>query len=172
MVKLIIVGILVLAIFIVLLRAMPSKVRKGCIGIMTIVILVFVAFVIYIITRPKPPKPNARFHNSKEIANYYGVIVPDIILVDSDYSSFDMPAFFTEYYKNTYIFPESVSMDERKNAVKMLNNLGMDKTGDGDVEAQLLEDGDGMEVDSGNTFKDINIIHEVSKRCRVEIQRV
>ena len=142
MVKQIIIGILALVLIIVLLRAMPSKFRKGCLGILTVTILVVAAFAIYIIMRPEPPKPNARFHNSNEIANYYGVIVPDIILVDSDYSAFEMPAFFTEYYENTYVFPESVSMEEREKTVSMLNNMGVDKTGDGDVEAQLLENGE------------------------------
>ena len=112
---------------------MLKKIVCGCL-IITIAFLALIAIVIF---KSGANEHNARFHNAQEIYDYYGVRIPNVLLVDSDYKSLSMPAFESEYYINTYTFIDSLSLKVKKKTVKALNSI----SGDNHVEAELSKDG-------------------------------
>lgn len=112
---------------------MMKKIGCGCL----IIILAFITLFAIVIFMSGSNEHNARFHNAQEIYDCYGVRIPDVVLVDSDYKSLSMPAFESEYYINTYAFIDSPSLKAKTRAVKALNNIG----GNNDVEAELSKDG-------------------------------
>lgn len=97
---------------------------------------------------------DARFHNAKEIEAYYGVKIPEVVLVDSDYKCLEAPAWFSEYYINTYRIKNHPSKKALSSAIAKLNKTY--EYSDGDVEASLLENDTKLQIkfhfvtDSGN----------------------
>lgn len=110
----------------------------GCLSIVAIIVLVaiFAVYMLSLIYYEGKPN-NARFHNAKEISDYYGVRIPEVELVDSSYKRLVMPAFTTEYYINTYTFKDSPSKNAIDNAIKRLNSV---EIGNNNVEAKLSDD--------------------------------
>lgn len=82
-------------------------------------------------------KHDARFHNAKEIKEYYGVKIPEVELIDSQYESMNTGAWLSEYYNNTYLLKNTLTQNTLNNAVKQLNSI--DLHDGGDVEAGLIE---------------------------------
>lgn len=121
---------------------MKKGCKKGFIGCFVCVALL-VAFCLWLLHgfdsfMPHNELRNAKFHNSKEISEFYHIDLPPFSIIDSTFAIFDRGDEYFEYYTNTYSFSADVSIHKKENAVKILNDI--DELS-GNVEAKLLNNG-------------------------------
>jgi len=121
---------------------MKKGCKKGIIGCI-VSVAVLVAFCFWLLNGvisflPHNEIRNAKFHNSKEISEFYHIELPPFSIIDSTFVFFDRGDEYFEYYTNTYSFSADVSIQKKENAVTELNNINVLS---GNVEANLLNNG-------------------------------
>jgi len=102
-------------------------------------------------------KPDVLILNSA--MRFFAKTVDDVVCVNPGQVVHKVAGTFSKFYIYPMDLPNPVKTEDSAELASK-------------VKKEEGEEGDDMEIDSDNKFKDINFIHEVSKRCRVEIQRV
>jgi len=97
-------------------------------------------------------KPDVLILNSA--MRLFAKTVDDVVCVNPGQVVHKVAGTFSKFYVYPMNLPNPVKIEDSELSGKVKK-----------------EEGDDMDVDSNN-YKNTNIIHEVSKRCRVEIQRV
>jgi len=102
-------------------------------------------------------KPDVLILNSA--MRLFAKTVDDVVCVNPGQVVHKVAGTFSKFYIYPMDLPNPVKIEDSEELASK-------------VKKEEGEGGDDMEIDSDSKFKDINYIHEVSKRCRVEIQRV